>query len=460
MGAGVLILLAALALVEVARALRDARRARRMNRAMHELRRPLQAIALSLETASPDLGGAAACLEQARGALRELDAIVNGAGEAPPVSRAAVAEVLVALERRWRFADVEVERGGGAIEVDADPTRLAAALDNLVVNALRHGSGVVRVRAIVARGSVRFEVRDGGPGPRRRCRAAARSPAWARPARRRRRRRQPWRPGDAGRTGSRRRHHGGDLPATRRGGRRSMSRRGRAVAFAALALVCGIASASIATGYRDRVDEQLGETRAVLTLNRPSARGPACGRRLLRRALRGRARFRSGSCLRMRSRARRRRPAAALAVPVPAGSYLLGSQLRTAGRRPDRGPRLGERLHPVEVTVSGAGALASAGGGGTRVDVVVAAEPVTGGRARVSVAAARVRLLAIAPGSAGGRDGRGIGRLERDAGADAPAGPRPDRGRELRPRDPVDTRLMSDGRPTTSACSPRSCGNA
>ena len=165
MGAGVLILLAALALVEVARALRDARRARRMNRAMHELRRPLQAIALSLETASPDLGGAAACLEQARGALRELDAIVNGAGEAPPVSRAAVAEVLVALERRWRFADVEVERGGGAIEVDADLTRLAAALDNLVVNALRHGSGVVRVRAIVAHGSVRFEVRDGGPAP-------------------------------------------------------------------------------------------------------------------------------------------------------------------------------------------------------------------------------------------------------------------------------------------------------
>ncbi len=63
-----------------------------------------------------------------------------------------------------------------------------------------------------------------------------------------------------------------------------MSRRGRAVAFAALALVCGIASASIATGYRDRVDEQLGETRAVLTLNRSLGPGTSLRAPLLRRA--------------------------------------------------------------------------------------------------------------------------------------------------------------------------------
>ena len=55
MAAWVPILVAAVALVEIARVLRDARRARRMNRAMHELRRPLQAIALGLESASPDL---------------------------------------------------------------------------------------------------------------------------------------------------------------------------------------------------------------------------------------------------------------------------------------------------------------------------------------------------------------------------------------------------------------------
>jgi len=159
----VLILVAAVTAVEVWRVLRDARRARRMNRAMHELRRPLQAIALSFEAATPDLGGAEACLEQARGALHELDEIVNGRREARPVRRTAIAEVLDALDRRWRFADVEVERACGTVEIDADLTRLGAALDNLVVNALRHGSGVVRVRAIAARGKARFEVRDAGP---------------------------------------------------------------------------------------------------------------------------------------------------------------------------------------------------------------------------------------------------------------------------------------------------------
>jgi signal transduction histidine kinase len=164
MAAAVVILLAAAVLVEACRALRDARRARRMNRAMHELRRPLQAIALGLESASPDLAGAGSCLEQARNALHELDAIVNGGRPLRPVRRIRTDEVLEALAGRWRFADIEVERGHG-IEIEADATRLGAALDNLVANALRHGSGVVRVRATTAGRNARFEVRDSGPSP-------------------------------------------------------------------------------------------------------------------------------------------------------------------------------------------------------------------------------------------------------------------------------------------------------
>ncbi len=163
MGAGLLILLAAVALVEAGRMLRDARRARRLNRAMHEIRRPLQAIALGLDSASLDPAAAESCLEQARGALRELDGIVNGSREPPVVRRALVGEVLEALAGRWRFADVAVDRGCGGIEIDADLTRLGAALDNLVANALRHGTGVVRVRAARTVRGVRFEVRDGGP---------------------------------------------------------------------------------------------------------------------------------------------------------------------------------------------------------------------------------------------------------------------------------------------------------
>ena len=171
MGAGLIILLAAVALVEAGRMVRDARRSRRLNRAMHEVRRPLQAIALNLGKASLDPAVTSACLEQARSALRELDAVVNGRREQPAVSRALVGEVLDGLAGRWRFADVEVDRACAALEIDADLTRLGAALDNLVANALRHGTGMVRVRAATTARGVRFEVRDGGPAaPMRRSR--------------------------------------------------------------------------------------------------------------------------------------------------------------------------------------------------------------------------------------------------------------------------------------------------
>lgn len=164
-------LLAALLLFEAGRIVREARRTRRLNRALHELRRPLQALALSLGSPGPERGGAGSCLAQARAALRELDAVVNGRREPPAVSRTLVGEVLDGLACRWRFADVEVDRACAALEIDADLTRLGAALDNLVANALRHGTGMVRVRAATTARGVRFEVRDGGPAaPTRRSR--------------------------------------------------------------------------------------------------------------------------------------------------------------------------------------------------------------------------------------------------------------------------------------------------
>jgi signal transduction histidine kinase len=162
----VIILLGAVALVEGGRLIRDARRARRLNLGMHELRRPLQAIALTLEARSPDLVGAEACLEQARRALRELDATVNGRRPGSLTRQARIGEVVEALDRRWRFADVEVEGPVVDRDIEADFDRLGAALDNLVANALRHGTGIVRVRATADGRKARFEVRDDGPrGP-------------------------------------------------------------------------------------------------------------------------------------------------------------------------------------------------------------------------------------------------------------------------------------------------------
>jgi signal transduction histidine kinase len=160
----VILVLGALTIVEGWRLVRDARRARRLNRAVHELRRPLQAIALNLSGCPSDPSGAEACLRQARRALRELDATING-GPAPDfaVHRARICDIVEALDLRWRFADVEVEASACDQDVQADADRLGAALDNLVSNALRHGTGVVSVRAITDGGKARFEVRDCGP---------------------------------------------------------------------------------------------------------------------------------------------------------------------------------------------------------------------------------------------------------------------------------------------------------
>lgn len=176
-----------------------------------------------------------------------------------------------------------------------------------------------------------------------------------------------------------------------------MSRRARAGGFAALAVLCAIASASIASGYRDSVDEQLGELRGVLVVARALPGGRPLSRSILRRDLELRevpVRFAPPDALADPGEALGRKPFG----PIPAGSYLLASQLREPGSRAPQAPSLGKDLQPVEITVTGAGSLAALGpGSGARVDVVVAGEPVTGGRARVRIAAEGVRLIGLEP---------------------------------------------------------------
>jgi Flp pilus assembly protein CpaB len=90
------------------------------------------------------------------------------------------------------------------------------------------------------------------------------------------------------------------------------------------------------------------------------------------------------------------------AVSIPAGSYLLATQLR-----PPRAPRpaaaLGGGRRPVEIAVSGAGALTAFGAQpvGAKVDVVVTTEPSGSGDGRTYVAAPAVPLLGLGPGGEG-----------------------------------------------------------
>ncbi len=144
---------------------RGARRRAALNRALHELRRPLQALVLS-SAASPDAGSQA--VRAALAALSELDREVNGGPRTfAPRPMACRALVEPAVER-WRGIAAASHRAlslrwrAGSAVVMADPDRLAQALDNLIDNAISHGGLRVSVDATLFAGGVRVSVTDSG----------------------------------------------------------------------------------------------------------------------------------------------------------------------------------------------------------------------------------------------------------------------------------------------------------
>jgi Flp pilus assembly protein CpaB len=190
-----------------------------------------------------------------------------------------------------------------------------------------------------------------------------------------------------------------------------VSRRGRAIAFALAALFAAGAAAALADGYGARVSRGYGELRTVVIATAALKPGRAIDPAQVEAALEPRrvpARFVPPGAF--------ADPAAAIglvpAVPVPAGSYLLASQLRTPRSEPGF-TGLGRGRQPVEIAVGGAGALLVGGArpAGSRVDVVVTAEPTGSGPGRTYVAAASVPLLALAPGAEGAGEGPAVATL-------------------------------------------------
>lgn len=180
-----------------------------------------------------------------------------------------------------------------------------------------------------------------------------------------------------------------------------MSRRGRAIGFLLGALLAAAAAAAIADGYGRSVVRGYGQLRPVLVASGSLPAGKQVSPAV------------AAERLEVRRVPVRFVPEAALAAPqealgmvptatIPAGSYLLAGQLRPP-RLAGQGPSLGHGRRPVEIAVSGAGALVAFGGQpvGSRVDVVVTAEPTGSGEGRTYVAAAEVPLLALAPAGAG-----------------------------------------------------------
>ena len=175
-----------------------------------------------------------------------------------------------------------------------------------------------------------------------------------------------------------------------------MSRRGRAVAFLAVAVACAVIAASIADGYGSSVASQYGELRPVVVSNAPLPAREPIGPRQVREleVRRVPASFAPPDALRSAEEAVGRAPVGA----IPPGSYLVSSALRVPRSRDQRDrPRLGAGRRPVQIAVTGAEALAATGGSpeGKRIDVIVTTEPGPGAKGHTYVAAEGVELLAL-----------------------------------------------------------------
>jgi signal transduction histidine kinase len=159
-----------------AQGLRNGRRRSALNEALHELRRPLQAVALAAGPRVAAPGGDEDPIGLAAAALERLDHEINGNPPAP-VWGAVDAQVLVqAAVGRWqaraRFCEARLElrwNAGRAI-VNGDRRALAQALDNLIVNAIEHGGPTIVVAARRRNGRLRIAVVDSGRAARPRSR--------------------------------------------------------------------------------------------------------------------------------------------------------------------------------------------------------------------------------------------------------------------------------------------------
>ncbi len=151
-----------------------------LNEALHELRRPLQALALAVGPGRVAAGGVESSLFLVTAAVDRLDAEINGGDAGRARGPVSVRPLLEAAVGRWRprarLAGRELSLVGAPPAVlCGEPVGLSQALDNLIVNAIEHGGPVIEVGARRQGGRLRIAVADSGleleGSPRRRPRA-------------------------------------------------------------------------------------------------------------------------------------------------------------------------------------------------------------------------------------------------------------------------------------------------
>jgi signal transduction histidine kinase len=162
---------ASLAAAAAVRGLRVGRRRTALNEALHELRRPLQVLALTVPAAEqPAPAALQGSVQMAATALERLDREINGEPAALARVPISARSLLDSAVGRWQ-ARATMEGGSLALRwrtgeavVSGDRCELARALDNLIANAIEHGGPEVVVEADADAGRLRVTVVDSGRG--------------------------------------------------------------------------------------------------------------------------------------------------------------------------------------------------------------------------------------------------------------------------------------------------------
>ncbi len=159
----------------LAAAVREGRRRGALNERLHELRRPLQVLALMAPRADAP-GPADGPVEMAAAALAALEREINGERGTDAIAVVALRPLLEAARRRWCGQAALLGTGlvlrwdAGEAAVEGSRLELAAALDNLIANALEHGGGPIELAADLAGDRICLAVVDSGSGASRRAR--------------------------------------------------------------------------------------------------------------------------------------------------------------------------------------------------------------------------------------------------------------------------------------------------
>jgi len=155
--------------------LRNGRRRAALNEALHEVRRPLQVVALAGLPGEAE-SNQESPLDLAAAALQRLDREINGGGPtAPPAPVDAEALVRAAVTRwlgRASLCDaaLDLRWNAGDAVVSGSRLALAQAIDNLIANAIEHGGPTIVISARRRAGRLRIAVVDSGRAARRRPR--------------------------------------------------------------------------------------------------------------------------------------------------------------------------------------------------------------------------------------------------------------------------------------------------